>query len=750
MFSNNLDCENSRGVIIYVDKCFNSMEIILDTTFSENVFVKIKADLVIGNIYRSPGSSQENDSALYDLIQLISEKFANFVLVGDFNFNDIDWNKFTSTQAGGSSFQFVKVLRDNFLFQHIDFPTRARGLDTPHVLDLVITNNECVKNINYLAPLGKSDHSVLQIYLTSYDNINDSIPKLNFNKGNYGKLRQFLEINWDSLLQPYIEDVEMMWNIIKNKLLEGVNRYIPSTIPFSAWKKDKWKAPLDIETRNLVKKKSILWKCYIRSKDPKDFTQYKKIRNIVRNKTRQVEKRNQNEIAKKCKSNPKHFWKYVKSKRIGKEPIGDLKCTDSSGNEVLASSDDTKAEILCNFFSSVFNHETDDSLIKLESTNCIYTSELPGFRIDDIKNRLQQLNVFKSPGPDGIHPKILAETANELAYPLKLIFDCSFNTKQLPLEWKYANITPLYKKGSRTEVINYRPVSLTSIVCKLMESIIRDNIVTHFKINTLFTNRQFGFIKGRSTTLQLLQILDTWTEYLEQGGQFDVIYTDLEKAFDKIPHKRLIHKLHSYGLHADIIKWIESFLTYRKQRVRIKDAFSEWAAVISGIPQGSILGPVLFIIYINDLVDYCNSGSEMFLFADDAKIFSYVKHKEDGKQLQQDLDKFKEWMDMWLLSLNVGKCRSVSYGRRIDILNTYTISDNIIEKVDKIKDLGVVFDSRLKFDEHIHQKINKAYQMLGIIKRNFIYLTPDSFVRDWFQRHHYEVVVVQQKQRGRN
>jgi len=167
----------------------------------------------------------------------------------------------------------------------------------------------------------------------------------------------------------------------------------------------------------------------------------------------------------------------------------------------LAISDDHKAEILCNFFSSVFNHEKDESFAKLESKNCTYTSELPVFSIDDIKNRLQKLNVNKSPGPDGIHSRILLETANEIAYPLKLMFESSFNAKELPSEWKYANITPLHKKGPRTEVGNYRPVSLTNIVCKLMESIIRDNMMNHFIINRLFSNRQFGFVEVRSTTL---------------------------------------------------------------------------------------------------------------------------------------------------------------------------------------------------------------------------------------------------------
>ena len=278
------------------------------------------------------------------------------------------------------------------------------------------------------------------------------------------------------------------------------------------------------------------------------------------------------------------------------------------------------------------------------------------------------------------------------------------------------------------DIGNYRPVSLASVICKLMEAIVRDNVMSYFKSNKLFSDKQFGFIKGRSTVLQLLQIMDKWTEFLDLGGQVDVVYTDLEKAFDKIPHKRLISKLHSYGLNNGIIDWIEAFLTNRKQRVRIKQSYSKWAQVISGVPQGSVLGPILFIIYINDLIEHCDSGSDIFLFADDAKIFSLVSKKEDCITLQQDLDKFNDWIGKWLLSLNVGKCKTVSIGKNNEIFSTYTISGHIIDKVQTIKDLGVVFDSRLKFDEHIDEKVNKAYQILGLIKGNFIHLTSDSFV----------------------
>ena len=199
----------------------------------------------------------------------------------------------------------------------------------------------------------------------------------------------------------------------------------------------------------------------------------------------------------------------------------------------------------------------------------------------------------------------------------------------------------MYKKGSRSHAENYRPISLTCSLCKIMEKFVRGKVMTHLLENKLLTNKQYGFISGRSTTIQLLNYLDSCVKKIVDSNVVDVIYLDFAKALDTVPHRRLIGKLESYGISGNLLGWISDFLRERSHIVSVNGAKSASAYVISGIPQGSVLGPALFVIYINDILD--NIASDVFMFADDTKIFKRIASRNDAIILQSDMHKLEDW-----------------------------------------------------------------------------------------------------------
>ena len=334
-------------------------------------------------------------------------------------------------------------------------------------------------------------------------------------------------------------------------------------------------------------------------------------------------------------------------------------------------------------------------------------------------------------GPDGIHPRFLKELATHLCKPLGILFNKSLNECKLPNEWKQANVSAILKKGSRKKAGNYRPVSLTSIVCKIMESCVRDHIVDHMSKNSLFSTQQYGFIKGRSTSLQLMNVIDMWTKALDKRFSIDIVYLDFRKAFDTVPHKRLLHKLEAYGINRPILGWVRNFLTGRVQQVCVNGMYSDSANVTSGIPQGSVLGPVLFVLFINDLPS--NIKSNVFMFADDTKVFRTIECQNDQCILQGDLHELTEWSRKWLLTFHPDKCRVMHLGRPLpynEYQYTMTTTGRVfhLEYTDNEKDIGVIIDSKLEFDKHISFKIKKANSIMAVIRRSFIMLNESNFV----------------------
>ena len=326
-----------------------------------------------------------------------------------------------------------------------------------------------------------------------------------------------------------------------------------------------------------------------------------------------------------------------------------------------------------------------------------------------VKDKLKvckQLNNCKAQGPDGIPPRVLKEVSENLAIPQSILFNKSLEKGLIPADWKQAEVVAVFKKGTKSDPGNYRPVSLTSVICKVLESFVRDAIVKHMNDHNLYANCQHGLRNKRSCATQLLEVMEILTDHIDQREPTDMVYLDFRKAFDSVPHERLLSKLMMYGIKGGVHSWVKSFLYNRTQRVRVGKKFSSSTDVLSGIPQGSILGPVLFTIFINDISDNINSFCR--IFADDTKIFNFTRN---SITLQEDLAKLQEWSFKWGLHFNVNKCHVLHIGYN-NPRYKYILKSGEEESVLNIcleeKDLGVIFDGKLSFDAHIQNCISKA------------------------------------------
>ena len=311
------------------------------------------------------------------------------------------------------------------------------------------------------------------------------------------------------------------------------------------------------------------------------------------------------------------------------------------------------------------------------------------------------------------------ELATPLSAPLSALYRASLRSGQLPDDWKVGQVVPIFKKGRKDDVSNYRPVSLTSVASKVMESIIRDQLMEHLHSTNQLSDAQHGFVPFRSCATQLLTTMEDCTGLLETGESVDVVYTDFQKASDSVPHHHLLSKLHSLGIRGKLLCWLKAFLTNRRQRVVVNGAVSGWCDVTSGIPQGSVLGPVLFTLYVNDLPEIVTSSVQ--LFADDMKIYRGIRSTVDHDQLQADLETLATWSKKWLLPFNVTKCSTLHLGSN-NPKEVYNINGVSLQQTQVERDLRALIDDQLKFREQAAAAASRANRILGLIKHTFCHL----------------------------
>lgn len=737
-FSNCFSEYVHRGVAVYVKKSLNAQKVCLthdQAKARECVWVEVKLKdgdvLLIGGIYRPPSNTVEQNKHLYKTILSITEGKSHVLLGGDFNHPEINWKEETSpnSENNPATIFMDSFVRNSFLFQHVSKPTHYRPQQNPTLIDLIFSSEkDMVQNLRHEAPLGKSHHHCLHFDFVCYAEMYAEKGRIyNFKKANFHEMRNHIT-NSDLMSKIDGLEVQETWNCIEGCIIEAIDKSVPKFKPQPKAKTDNKRERPEWWNKyvgNKVKLKKELYQKWLVTQNPKDWDAYARIRNKCKNECRKSDRNYQKSIAKKAKDNPKIFYAYTNRKMKVKEGIGDL--IDDEGEKVT--SNEGKAKLLNNFFCSVFTTERMEDIPSCENKNPNITLEDIVFTKEIVYKKLKEINPAKSCGPDNITAVVLKELAQVLTDPITELFNKSMSKGELPKVWKEANVVPLFKKGEKSRTNNYRPVSLTCILCKIMESIIRDKAVEYMEANNYLSSYQHGFISKRSCTTNLLATMDAWTEALDRGSAVDAVYLDFSKAFDSVPHLRLLEKLKGYGFKGKILAWIADFLIGRRQRVCVNACYSDWEIVTSGVPQGSVLGPILFVIFINDLPETVQSLCQMY--ADDSKVYSEVENETMKEKLQADLDNLMVWANKWQMRFNADKCHVVHLGQRNCNFSYYMGKQDTNERVELTaslveKDLGVQVDSELTFSKHIECQVNKANKLVGLIRRSFSYIDKES------------------------
>ena len=653
----------------------------------------------------------------------------------DFNLPRINWS-LNSVLPGGSisSVESASLLLDfmseNLCTQHILEPTRM-----DNVLDLYNSNAEDLISHISTSETPLSDHKHVEVFLsynpcsltspTLPDFSGSSFRNVDFNKNDFEELNVSLRIiDWEALSSICKEEeFPQLFTLILLQMCElycprKVSPRVQSASSTHIHSRKKRKLAKQLED---AKSNANCPQARIDSHRRKVALAHLNIRNAINEDLLYHEQ----EAVSKVKENPKFFYSYAK--KFSKKKSNITMLFDENG-EIISNPNDI-ANLLQKQFLSVFSDPTKTTIDKATFPSPLIehplTDDILEFTNTDIIEAIDDVKPNAASGPDEIPVILLKNCKEALAEPIHRIWSASLASGTVPSFYKTSYVFPLHKKDSKALPSNYRPISLTSHITKIYERVIRKKLVEYLEQNDLICNKQHGFRSGRSCLTQLLHHFDDVLESLTNNVEFDSIYLDYAKAFDKMDHKLLMKKLHLYEIHSKIISWIESFLTDRKQAVVVDGQLSVFAPIISGVPQGTVLGPILFLIFIND-IEHSISSSIIRCFADDTRISISIKCENDVKLLQNDLHNVIRWSERNNMALHKDKFEYMSHtsnkqSHHSDLSELpfmckhfqYNVADDItLRPVHQLRDLGILMSSDLSWSPCIRAIANKARQKL--------------------------------------
>ena len=549
----------------------------------------------------------------------------------------------------------------------------------------------------------------------SFKSATPKSPVLNYQSANYDLINNYLSsIDWNAQISSSTSLQNFYDNFI-SIILSSIKRFVPSRSTRKRPRKPR-------HITKLLKQKQNAYKKYKSSKSSS---------NLYKQKSKECDSAVQdyyNKIELKMCNLPssKNFYNYVNKKIKSRSTIPPLHDNDKN----LKFSDTEKANVFNQFFQKVFTDDNGVNLnlpakssVTMESFEITFLDILQA--VNDSKDKITRT-------PELIPTYFIKRTISSLLHPLYMLFNFTLNENVIPSQWKKAIIVPVFKKGNRSKADNYRPISLTSSFCRIFESIIFKKIFKHLQSNHLLTPNQFGFLPRRSACSQLLTCLHQWLISYSSNLTANVIYTDFSKAFDSVSHTKLLEVLISYGINETLVSWLSNFLHNRQQQVAIGEALSSPLSIHSGVPQGSVIGPLLFTIYINDIIDCStslqNTGNIM-LFADDTKLYS-----TNTIHLQSTLDSLSKWTESRQLKLAPHKCHTLQICKpsKRSPSQPFSINNTFLPSIDVVKDLGIYISSNLEWTEHTSFIYNQAslisYQILKTFKTNKIHILHKLYI----------------------
>lgn len=708
------------GVLIYFKEDLTVYPVniwdgsVLEATWL-NVTIRSQTFLV-GCIYRPP-----NDFSFFDhfrgLIADIWMKRKNIILIGDFNC-DMMRNSDNSESDNGK--RLLRIINSCGLTNIINTPTRITA-NSKSLIDLVITSQPSKTYISGSIDLGISDHHLtFAIFKAARSK---ALPKI-ISAKNY-KLLDVNQLKSDFDQAPWhvseifddIDDCVAFWQCLYDDIL---HHHLPSR---DAKIRDKSLPWINTSIRKEMNKRYKLLKDAKLSGDPEKWRLYKEKRNAIKKQLKRAETAYWQTSFEEA-SNPREFWRLTnqvlrkhKTKSIG--PI-------SGPNEVILTHSLAKAEYFNDFFVNISEDLTKQlDPLDIPSLNSFITRITPikdtvDFSWKLVRDKLiKAAKPMKATGPDNVSPRVLSLVGDSVIHSLLPVFNRSLSDSSFPSKWKLSRVNPIFKKGPPTDVNNYRPISLLSVPGKVLEDVVCDTLSNHLELHGLLSQRQWGFRKNYSTESLLLHLTETWKTALDNSLKVGVLFIDFRKAFDTVNHTILLEKLNATGISGDLFSWLTDYLSRRQQFVQISGNKSELKKVRFGVPQGSILGPKLFSIFVNDLAESITHG-ELYLFADDTTIYTLGENIDDIiPTLQSILDQVHTWCLSNRLVIHEFKSEAMIISNQTFVgpLPCLRYGNSLIEYKVSSKCLGLTIDNRLSWQQHTKNVCASFSKKVAVLKR---------------------------------